>query len=90
MEGKGSKRNSKEKYVNEPKKKKQRQDASYSHGQFRSSLGHKSGGSMQSGDEEEDEEKTFGKDLKFITICLSPTLYNGHGVVEDLGEVFRI
>ncbi|XP_071155498.1 sacsin-like [Mytilus edulis] len=60
MEGKRSKRNSKETYINEPKKKKQRQDESYSHGQFRSSLGHKSGGSMQSEDEEEDEEKTFG------------------------------
>ncbi|XP_076091909.1 sacsin-like [Mytilus galloprovincialis] len=61
MERKGNKRNSKEKDVNEPKKRKQRHDEPCRYGNSQSSSGQKSGGSMmQSEDEEEEEEKNFG------------------------------
>lgn len=70
MERKGNKRNSKEKVVNEPKKRKQRHDEPCRYGNSQSSSGQKSGGSMmQSEDEEEGEEKNVGKDtLKNIDI----------------------
>ncbi|VDI50995.1 sacsin [Mytilus galloprovincialis] len=61
MERKGNKRNSKEKVVNEPKKRKQRHDEPCRYGNSQSSSGQKSGGSMmQSEDEEEGEEKNVG------------------------------
>ncbi|XP_052093808.1 sacsin-like [Mytilus californianus] len=63
MERKGNKRNSKEKFVNDSKKRKQRHDESGRYGNFQPSLGQRSGGNMmQSEDEEEGEgeEKKVG------------------------------